>query len=89
MARASGLSLIKPGARDAMRAGTHGTGDLLRAVLDAGIRDIALGNRRSATTDGGAGMLRALGANVAVDMTSIAWRARPRLAEVRLRVAST
>jgi glycerate 2-kinase len=89
MARASGLSLVKPGARDAMRAGTHGTGDLLRAVLDAGIRDIALGIGGSATTDGGAGMLRALGANVAVDMTTVDLAGLdPRLAEVRLRVAS-
>ena len=52
-----------PAERDPVRATTHGTGDVLRAVLDAGIRDIALGIGGCATTDGGAGLLRALGAD--------------------------
>ena len=56
--------------------------------MDAGIRDIALGIGGSATTDGGAGLLRALGATVgegcdAVDLAGL----DPRLAEVRLRIA--
>ena len=62
MATASGLSLVAPADRDAARATSQGTGEVLRAVLDAGIRDIALGIGGSATTDGGAGLLRALGA---------------------------
>ena len=62
MATASGLSLVAAGERDAARATSEGTGDVLRAVLDAGIRDISLGIGGSATTDGGAGLLRALGA---------------------------
>ena len=41
--RASGLSLVAADERDAAGATSRGTGDLLRAVLDAGIRDIALG----------------------------------------------
>src|SRR5512146_3527778 len=43
MAAASGLSRVDPSERDAARASSHGTGDLLLAVLDAGIRDVALG----------------------------------------------
>ena len=57
-----GLSLVAAGERDAARAHERGHGDVLRAVLDAGIRDISLGIGGSATTDGGAGLLRALGA---------------------------
>ena len=64
MAEASGLSLVAAPERDAARRHEPGTGDVLRAVLDAGIRDIALGIGGSATTDGGAGLLRALGAAV-------------------------
>ena len=88
MAAASGLSRVDPGERDAARATSHGTGDLLRAVLDAGIRDIALGIGGSATTDGGAGLLRAIGAQVGHDLASVDLGGLdPRLAETRLRVA--
>jgi glycerate kinase len=88
MAAASGLSRLDPGERHAARATSRGTGDLLSAVLDAGIRDIALGIGGSATTDGGAGLLRGLGAAVsenlaAVDMAGL----DPRLADTRLRIA--
>src|SRR4029079_5686481 len=64
MAAASGLSLVAAPERYSARAPSEGTGDLLRAVLDEGIRDIALGIGGSATTDGGAGLLRALGATI-------------------------
>jgi glycerate kinase len=88
MATASGLSRVAPDERDAARATSHGTGDLLRAVLDAGIRDIALGIGGSATTDGGAGLLRALGATVSDDLESVDLAGLdPRLAETRLRIA--
>jgi glycerate kinase len=88
MAMASGLSLVAAGDRDASRATSRGTGDVLRAVLDAGIRDIALGIGGSATTDGGAGLLRALGAAVGDDLASIDLSGLdPRLADVRLRIA--
>lgn len=50
--------------RDALGATSRGVGDVLAAVLDAGIRDIVLGVGGSASTDGGAGMLRALGARL-------------------------
>ena len=88
MATASGLSLIAPDARDAARATSHGTGDVLRAVLDAGIRDIALGIGGSATSDGGAGILRALGARVDDDLATVDLAGLdPRLTETRLRIA--
>jgi glycerate kinase len=88
MATASGLSLVPQPERDPLRATTRGTGDILRTVLDSGIRDIALGIGGSATTDGGAGLLRALGASVADDLASVDLGGLdPRLREVRLRIA--
>jgi glycerate kinase len=88
MATASGLSLVRPSELDPVAATTRGTGDVLRAVLDAGIRDIALGIGGSATTDGGAGLLRALGADVSDDLSAVSLAGLdPRLGEVRLRIA--
>jgi glycerate kinase len=88
MAAASGISLVATGDRDAARATSEGTGDVLRAVLNAGIRDIALGIGGSATTDGGAGLLRALGAGVPHDLSSVDLSGLDsRLAETRLRIA--
>jgi glycerate 2-kinase len=61
MAAASGLSLLSPGGRDPRRASTYGTGELLRAALEHGCERIILGLGGSATNDGGAGALTALG----------------------------
>jgi glycerate 2-kinase len=61
MAAASGLELVR-GCSDARRATTRGTGELLRDALDRGATRIVLGIGGSATTDGGAGALAALGA---------------------------
>jgi glycerate kinase len=61
MALASGLALLAPDERDALRASSYGTGLLLRAALESGARRIILGLGGSATTDGGAGALAALG----------------------------
>ena len=64
MAAASGLALLAPGERtraSARTASTRGTGELLRAALDAGVGQVMVGLGGSATTDGGAGMLSALG----------------------------
>jgi glycerate kinase len=65
LAQASGLHLLPaegPSPRTAPIAGTYGTGELLLAALDGGADTIVLGLGGSATTDGGAGMLQALGA---------------------------
>ena len=89
MAQASGLSMIRPGQRDAWLATSVGTGDMLRTVVDAGIRDVVMGIGGSATTDGGAGLLRGLGAAVSEDLGTIDLEdLDPRLIEVSLRVAS-
>ena len=62
MAQASGLTLIPENQRDALRASSFGTGQLILAALDSGCRKILIGIGGSATTDGGAGALSALGA---------------------------
>lgn len=63
-AAASGLGLVPPEQRDPRRATSRGTGELIRAALDAGCRRIIVGLGGSATNDGGAGMARALGARL-------------------------
>jgi glycerate kinase len=64
LAAASGLSRLDPRERDAGGASTRGTGQILRSVVDAGIQHVTLGLGGSATTDGGAGILAALGARL-------------------------
>ncbi|GAB3278002.1 glycerate kinase [Sinomonas notoginsengisoli] len=67
MAAASGLDVLPDGELDALGATSLGTGQLIRAALDAGCRDIVLGVGGSACTDGGAGMLTGLGARFTDD----------------------
>ncbi|CAM5522800.1 glycerate kinase [Streptomyces griseomycini] len=62
MAEASGLQRLPDGVLAPLTASTYGSGELLRAALDAGARTLVFGVGGSATTDGGAGMLAALGA---------------------------
>ncbi|GAA1793147.1 hypothetical protein GCM10009712_44990 [Pseudarthrobacter sulfonivorans] len=69
MAAASGLALLpqvlgggQPDSASATTATSLGTGELIRAALDAGCRRIILGVGGSANTDGGAGLLQGLGA---------------------------
>ncbi|MGK5533835.1 glycerate kinase [Streptomyces sp. URMC 129] len=64
MAQASGLRLLPPFTFAPLTATTYGTGELIAAALDAGARTVVLGVGGSATTDGGAGMLTALGARL-------------------------
>jgi glycerate kinase len=64
MAAASGLMLVPPAARNPLRTCSRGTGELIRAALDAGARRFILGIGGSATNDGGAGMVQALGARL-------------------------
>ncbi|MBD9443159.1 glycerate kinase [Pseudomonas sp. PDM04] len=61
MAEASGLQLVAPGQRDACVSSTYGTGELIRAALDAGAQRVILAIGGSATNDGGAGAMQALG----------------------------
>ena len=61
MASASGLELIKPKERNPLLTTTYGTGQLIKHALDKGVRRFLIGIGGSATNDGGAGMLQALG----------------------------
>jgi glycerate kinase len=62
LADASGLWRVDPGDRDPGAASTFGTGLTLSAAVGLGVRDVVLGVGGSATTDGGSGILAALGA---------------------------
>lgn len=62
MAEASGLRLVEEPIRDPFRSSTRGTGELIRAALDAGARQILVAAGGTATIDAGAGALAALGA---------------------------
>lgn len=61
MADACGLGRL-PGGPAPMTAGSRGLGDVIAAALDAGCRELVVGIGGSASTDGGAGLLAALGA---------------------------
>ncbi len=61
MARSSGLQLLSPEERSALKTSTIGVGDLLFDALKEGAEQIYLFVGGSATNDGGAGMLQGLG----------------------------
>ncbi|BFI43697.1 glycerate kinase [Yersinia pseudotuberculosis] len=61
MAAASGLHLVAPEQRNPLITTSYGTGELILAALNHGARKIILGIGGSATNDGGAGMMQALG----------------------------
>jgi glycerate kinase len=103
MAAASGLELIAPADRDVLRASTFGVGQLITSALDHGAAELLIGLGGSATNDGGTGMLTALGAEFhdadgaplppggaalvrlqRIELSSL----DPRLAEIRIRIAS-
>ena len=62
MATAAGLALLTSASLDPMQATTFGVGELLRLALDHGAQHIILGIGGSATSDGGTGLAKALGA---------------------------
>jgi glycerate kinase len=63
-AQACGLHLTPPADRDPERATSFGVGELVAAAVDAGAEQVIVGLGGSATNDGGAGLLAALGATV-------------------------
>lgn len=67
MAAASGLEAVPRERRNPLTATSRGTGELIRLALDAGARRFVLGVGGSATNDGGAGMLQALGVRLLDD----------------------
>ncbi|MCW2240595.1 glycerate kinase [Azospirillum canadense] len=102
MAAASGLMLVEPARRNPLVTTTYGMGELILAALDQGARRFILGIGGSATNDGGAGMVQALGGRL-IDATgrelgrgggALSDLARidvsgldPRISEVRIDVA--
>ncbi|ACL71040.1 glycerate kinase [Halothermothrix orenii] len=61
MATASGLPLVPPEQADPGKTTTYGTGELIKAALDKGVKELIIGIGGSATNDGGMGMAQALG----------------------------
>ncbi|MFC0111031.1 glycerate kinase [Kibdelosporangium aridum] len=64
LADTAGLQALPDGTPAPMTASSYGTGLVIRAALDAGCRSILIGLGGSACTDGGAGLLEALGATL-------------------------
>ncbi len=74
LAGVCGLARLPRGRLAPLTASSSGAGEVLRAALDAGARRIVFGVGGSASTDGGAGMLQALGARVLDGHGSLAGR---------------
>lgn len=102
MAAASGIHLVTPELRNPLITTTYGTGELIKAALDQGVKHIIVGIGGSATNDGGIGMAQALGirllddqdqelgfggAELAKLVTIDTSKLDPRLSQVRLEVA--
>ncbi|CAK9886842.1 MAG: Glycerate 2-kinase [Candidatus Erwinia impunctatus] len=64
MASASGLHLVPAGQRDPRFTTSFGTGELILDALQLGAETMIIGIGGSATNDGGAGMMQALGARL-------------------------
>ncbi|WP_130831432.1 glycerate kinase [[Erwinia] mediterraneensis] len=64
MAAASGLELVPAARRDPRVTTSYGTGELIKNALDRGVSHFIIGIGGSATNDGGAGMMQALGAQL-------------------------
>lgn len=64
MAAASGLALLEKDERNPMDTTSFGTGQLIKYAIEEGYKNIIIGIGGSATNDGGAGMLMALGAKL-------------------------
>jgi len=60
-AAASGLTLVPPAQRNPLNTTTYGTGQLIRHAIESGVCRLVIGLGGSATNDGGAGALQALG----------------------------
>jgi len=64
MAKASGLTLIDPADLDPFSATSYGTGELIKDAINNGAERLVICIGGSATNDGGAGMMQALGARL-------------------------
>ncbi|CCV63885.1 Glycerate kinase [Alteracholeplasma palmae J233] len=61
MAEASGIGYVNKDTKNPLITTTYGTGELIKACIDSGVKKIIIGIGGSATNDGGAGMAEALG----------------------------
>ncbi|WP_435788030.1 glycerate kinase [Clostridium sp.] len=61
MASASGIHLVSAEKRNPLTTTTYGTGQLIKACLDYGVKKLLIGIGGSSTNDGGAGVIEALG----------------------------
>lgn len=61
IASAAGITLVSKEKRDPLVTTTYGVGEMIRDAIDRGCRNFIVGIGGSATNDGGAGMLSALG----------------------------
>lgn len=64
MSGAAGLTLVPDHLRNPMKTTTFGVGEVIRDAIERGCRNFIIGIGGSATNDGGAGMLQALGFNL-------------------------
>jgi glycerate kinase len=85
-AQASGLWRVDPDERDAWKASSRGTGELIAAALATGARKLIVAAGGSATTDGGRGVLEALGARFTKTKTDLG-ALRTRLRGIKVSVA--
>lgn len=67
LAGAGGLARLAADRRDPLGASSFGAGEMIAVALDDGVTRVVLGIGGSASTDGGAGLLQALGARILDD----------------------
>lgn len=67
MADVSGVAMLRQKERDAKRTTTYGMGEVIRQLVDRGIKNIVISVGGSATVDGGIGLLLALGFKIYTD----------------------
>ncbi|MEZ8357204.1 glycerate kinase [Vibrio splendidus] len=82
IAAASGLDLLKPEQRDPLVASSFGTGQLILEAIEQGAQTIILGLGGSATNDGGAGIVQALGGTLLDNAGQELYRGGAALAEL-------
>ncbi|MDR2434915.1 MAG: glycerate kinase [Treponema sp.] len=82
MASASGIELVGRDKLNPMKATSYGTGELIAAALDTGAEELIIGIGGSATNDGGAGMISALGFRVLDDKGQPAGQGGEALAKI-------
>jgi glycerate 2-kinase len=83
LADVSGLVRLPGGVQAPMTATSRGTGELIAAAIDSGCTRVILGIGGSASTDGGVGIVKALGRTAALDLHGL----RERMAGIEVVVA--